>query len=328
MSHPRISLALEPQGLQLGEGTVGVFGPRIDTDLSDLPKAQCQLITGFKPDYDFFAARGYQCQTAPEGAFAASIVFLPRAKKLAYALIAQAVALTNGPVLVDGQKTDGVDSVMKALRKRAPLMGTISKAHGKLFWFEAPLDLQDWAAPAHQQIEEGFVTAPGVFSADGIDPASRLLLDALPAKPGKLLADFGAGWGYLSRHLLTLDKVKSVDLVEADHAALCCARQNVQDERATFHWADATQWRSPRKLDAVIMNPPFHTGRAAEPSLGQAFIASAAANLAPNGDLWLVANRHLPYETPLARFFMDVKEIAGDNRFKVLHAARVLRSPR
>ncbi|MEC7963135.1 MAG: methyltransferase, partial [Pseudomonadota bacterium] len=47
-----------------------------------------------------------------------------------------------------------------------------------------------------------------------------------------------------------------------------------------------------------------------------------------SGQLWLVANRQLPYETSLAEFFLDVKEIGGDNRFKVLHAARRRRSGR
>ena len=74
------------------------------------------------------------------------------------------------------------------------------------------------------------------------------------------------------------------------------------------------------------MNPPFHTGRAAEPALGQAFIANAARLLKPAGQLWLVANRHLPYETPLNEAFASLTEVAGDNRFKILHAARPRRS--
>ena len=75
-------------------------------------------------------------------------------------------------------------------------------------------------------------------------------------------------------------------------------------------------------LDAVVMNPPFHVGRKADPALGRAFIAAARRVLKPSGALWLVANRHLPYETALEAHFRNSDEIAGDGRFKILHATR------
>ncbi|MBR9652168.1 class I SAM-dependent methyltransferase [Thalassovita aquimarina] len=327
MSHPRLALALEA-GLDIAEGRIGVFAPRADTDISDLPKARCQIVTGFKPDYDRFTAQGFDCATQAEGRYAASIVFLPRAKQLARAMIAEAAALTEGPVVIDGQKTDGVDSLLKEVRKRAEVLSVLSKAHGKLFWFAAGSGFEDWAASEPSVIEDGFITRPGVFSADGIDPASKLLASALPEKLSGHLADLGAGWGYLSRAVLQRAGVKSLALVEADYAALECARANLDDERVQFHWADATTWRSDRKLDGVVMNPPFHTGRTAEPDLGRAFIAAAARNLAAHGELWLVANRHLAYETTLAELFADVKEVDGDNRFKVLYARRPSRKSR
>jgi 16S rRNA (guanine1207-N2)-methyltransferase len=127
---------------------------------------------------------------------------------------------------------------------------------------------------------------------------------------------------------LTREAVEELHLVEASHTALECAKSNVQDKRAQFHWADARGWKAPGPLDGVVMNPPFHTGRAAEPALGQAFIATAARLLTPSGKLWLVANRHLPYETVLAEKFAKVEELAGDNRFKVLLAERPRRSRR
>lgn len=335
MSHPRLSLALDGGGIEFGAGRIAVFGARSDVDLRDLPKAQVQLITGFKPDVDLFTGQGWDVVTAATGRFETAIVFLPRAKKLAKALIATAAQLCDGAVLVDGVKTEGIDSLLKEIRKIGEVEGVVSKAHGKLFWFR-DLDLTAWHQPARLTVAGSgsgsdtgdFVTAPGVFSADGIDPASQLLVDALPEKLGKHLADLGAGWGYLSRHLLARDGVKSLALVESDHRALACAQDNITDARASFYWADATKWRSDRLLDGVIMNPPFHTGRAAEPQLGQAFIATAARNLAPSGQLWLVANRQLPYEQTLAQLFLDVKEFGGDNRFKLLHAMRPRRAAR
>jgi len=325
----RLPLALE-SGLVLPEGArIAVFAPRMGDDLSALTGAPVHVITGTKPDHDYFAGLGFACNTAPEGRYGASVVCVPRAKELARALIAQAASVTDGPVIVDGLKTDGIESALKACRKAADgVSGPINKAHGKLFWMDSAPDLSAWMSPEPSEIEGGFVAAPGVFSADAVDGASEALVAELPEALGGHVIDLGAGWGYLSAMALSREKISQIDLVEADHAALDCARRNVADARARFYWEDALRWRPEALADTVLMNPPFHTGRTADPKLGQAFIRAAAGMLKPAGALWMVANRHLPYETVLAEAFGELREVAGDNRFKVLHARRPSRARR
>lgn len=324
MIDARLELALGGGGLDLPEdGLIGVFRPHIDADLDGFPPDRCLIIHDFKPFHDAWAERGFQVAHAPDEHFAATIICLPRAKQEARSLIAQACELSDGIVVVDGQKTDGIDSILRDMRGRVTVHGPISKAHGKMFWIDAPAAdcFADWAA-GPTQADGGFWTAPGVFSADGVDLASALLVEALPDKLGKEVTDLGAGWGYLSAHVLTRPEVTNVHLVEAGHLALECARHNVTDERAKFYWEDATKWQPPHRMDTVVMNPPFHTGRAAEPQIGQAFVAAAARVLAPQGQLWMVANRHLPYEVELKKRFAHVEEIGGDARFKLFRAAR------
>jgi 16S rRNA (guanine1207-N2)-methyltransferase len=147
----------------------------------------------------------------------------------------------------------------------------------------------------------------------------------LPARLGPLVADLGAGWGYLSRAILAREGVTEVHLIEADHAALDCARQNVTDPRARFHWADTTVHAPGIAFDTVVTNPPFHVTRAADPALGRSFVEAARRLLAPRGDLWLVANRHLPYETALRSAFREVAEIGDDPAFKLFHASHPVR---
>ena len=315
----RLELALA-SGLDLTT-PVSVLGPTPDHDLSALPP-DTEVVQPYRPWHDHFAARGFHTVAQSDAPCSDAVVFLPRAKALARAMVAEACRRASGQVVVDGAKTDGIDSLLKDIRKRVAVEGPLSKAHGKIFWFRADAaDFSDWTPPADQRVA-GFRTAPGVFSADGVDPASALLLTALPKKPGKVIADLGAGWGYLSAGILAREGVRALHLVEADHVALTCARANIDDPRASFHWADVLSWQAPERLDCVVMNPPFHTGRAAEPSLGQGFIAAAARNLTGSGQLWMVANRHLPYEAALNERFQQVDEVAGDNRFKVFHASR------
>ncbi len=328
MTHPRLSLALE-SGLSLPDAArIAVFAPRVGMDLAPLAAEQCHVITGMRPDFEDFEARGFTCDVVPEGRYGAALIAIPRAKAEARALIALAASVTDGPVIVDGTKTDGIESVLKDMRKRTTVSGPISKAHGKLFWLDATADLSDWVPGARPLVEDRFVTAPGVFSADGIDPASRYLADHLPPQIGAHVVDLGAGWGYLSARVLDRDSIAQIELVEANHTALECARQNVTDPRARLHWADALRWEPDARPDTVIMNPPFHTGRSADPKLGTAFIAAAARMLKPQGQLWLVANRHLPYERSLAETFAETVEIAGDTKFKLLHARRPTRQRR
>ena len=324
MRSARLSMALETGALSLPtEGRIAVYGPRLGDDLSASPRDRVVALTGFKPDHDHFAALYSVTPAAP---YAAAIVCLPRSREAARALIARAAAEVGpgGWVAVDGQKTDGIDTALKDLRGRVDLSDSLSKAHGKLAFFPVGPDLSDWSA--RPSLVDGFQTLPGVFSADGADPGSVLLAASLPEKLGGKIADLGAGWGFLAAAILQRPGVKRLDLVEAEADALACAKANITDPRARFHWADATAWRPETLLDAVVMNPPFHTGRTAEPALGAAFIRAARRMLAPDGSLWLVANRHLPYDAVLAECFLEVRDVAGDSRFRVIQAIKPRRA--
>ena len=327
----RLTRALD-EGLRVPpSGPIAVLRPHGQESFAPLPRDRLHMIQGFRPDHDALQAAGYRTATAPQGRYAMALVCLPRAKAAAQGLIAQAAALTDGPVLVDGQKQDGVDSILRAVRKRAPVQGVTARAHGKLFWFTPEgAALDDWAA-SPQRLDapdaRGFITLPGVFSADGVDPASRLLAAHLPATLGRRVVDLGGGWGYLAAQALCRDGPEVLHLVEAEHDALDCARQNLADPRVQFHWADALAFTLPGPVDTVLCNPPFHTGRSARPDLGRAFIARAARLLSPKGALWLVANRHLPYEADLKTHFRDHAIEAQTPAFRVWRATAPRHSP-
>ncbi len=317
----RLSLAADA----IPSGPVIVFGAGRDVDLSALGPARTHIVQDSKPDVVFWESCGFR--VSPElGDLSAeaAIVCIPRSKAQARDYIAQACRAAP-LVFVDGLKTSGIESLLKEIKRRRPLLGVMSKAHGKLAWFEGGSAFADWRAQS-ALLEGRWQVLPGVFSADGVDPGSRLLGDNLPDLTGSG-ADLGAGWGYLSARLLeTSPGIDALHLVEAQKRSLDCAEANVADPRAHMHWADVTKWQPPQKLDFVVMNPPFHIGRSAEPALGMAFIQAAARMLNPRGSLYLVANRHLPYEAELAARFKQVEEFGGDNRFKLLRGSGLSRA--
>ncbi|RWR28589.1 class I SAM-dependent methyltransferase [Sinirhodobacter populi] len=328
MTHPRLSLALDAPDALPAAGRIALFRPTAQTDLSDLPAGRLHAVQGFRPDFDALTARGIDTAPEAECPYAAAVVFLPRSKAEARALLALAceTVVPGGPVWVDGLKTDGVDSVLKDLRGRLPVSDPIAKAHGKIFRFLAtPGGLAGWEAQPLEALP-GFVTMPGVFSADGVDRGSALLAACLPEALPARMADIGAGWGWLAAQVLAHRGVESLDLVEAEYAACECAKQNVQDPRARVLWADALTFRPENRYSAVVMNPPFHMSRNADPALGQAFIRAAAGMLSLSGTLWMVANRHLPYEDVLRACFHEVEEITPptgrDGAFRIVRAER------
>jgi len=306
------------------EGRALLVAPRPGAGIALFDPAQTVAVQTDAAAHEALVQQGIDTRTAVMGQFDTAIVRLDRARDRSRARIAAASgALSPGATLwIDGQKTDGVEAMLRELRGLAPVGEVISRAHGKLFAVTVPEG--DWlpagwtAAP--REVAPGFVTVPGVFSADGVDPASAMLAAALPARLPTRIVDLGAGWGWLAAQVLAREGVEAVHLVEADSEALDCARLNLRDPRAVFHWADATTFHLPEPVNGVVMNPPFHAGRAAEPGLGAAFIAAAAGLLTQAGRLWMVANRHLPYEAELARHFAQVSEFGGDGRFKLMTA--------
>ena len=144
-----------------------------------------------------------------------------------------------------------------------------------------------------------------------------------PPLAGRLsgrVADLGAGWGWLAQAVLAALARRSPSSTSTRPRRWRSTppAPTSTDPRARFHWTDVTPARPPASppYDAVIANPPFHQGRAAEPDLGAAFIAAAARILKPSGRLFLVANRQLPYEAVLAIAFRAVGEARRGRRLQ------------
>lgn len=169
-----------------------------------------------------------------------------------------------------------------------------------------------------------YQTQAGIFSSGHIDPGSQLLVDHLPKSIRGRVADLGAGWGFLSDQLLQhCPGIEQLDLYEADARALDCARLNLAHHQRSL----TTRWHDARKdLDgeyhAIVMNPPFHSGQQTDIDLGRAFIATAHRALRRNGELYLVANRQLPYESTLDQLGFRWRCPAQSDTFKLLFASK------
>ena len=121
-------------------------------------------------------------------------------------------------------------------------------------------------------------------------------------------------------------QAESVSLIDAHAASLEAAERNMlahhPNTSVSTHWLDLTQEMPPKGFDTIIMNPPFHTERMTNVDLGLAFIQKASQALKPGGRMFMVANRHLPYEDFLAKSFKHVTAVQSDSRFKIFAVFR------
>ena len=325
----------ETGALDMPAGGCIVYGAERDFRAPDGFAPAVKLVQGFRPDYLALERRGLDVAPQPSGeGYATALVLAGRHRGQNEAWLADAIrrVCPGGLVVVAGGKTEGVASLRKRLEKLMPLGGHLSKNHGVVFWLARGSEAEAFtdATIADQQaaplVDGRFEAASGMFSHDRIDAGSRLLAEAFSPKLTGVAADFCAGWGYLSIMLAERSSVSRIDLFEADHTSLEAARRNMArlapSLEARFRWCDLTSEIPERVYDLVVMNPPFHHGRAADPGLGQAMIGTAAAALKPRGRLLMVANRGLPYEALLKSSFAACETIAEDKAFRVYSAIR------
>jgi 16S rRNA (guanine1207-N2)-methyltransferase len=321
-------------------GPVLFLRAREGAAMRQFPLAQLVCEQSYKPFADELARGGLQvvADASETGVrYPLVLVLPPRQREEARALFARALSLCapGGIVVASITNNEGSKSGEADLKQLAGLGGSLTKNHCRVFWSK-PLDgvydaelLAQWTQlDASRPILGGrFTSRPGVFAWDRIDPASALLAEHFPADLAGKGADLGAGYGYLSTEVLSRSsKVFGLHLYEAEARALALAKQNLSvlgsQAALDYRWHDVTTG-VPEHYDFIVSNPPFHTqSRADRPDVGRRFIAVAAEALKPGGRLYLVANRHLPYEAVLNASFGEVRVLGDRDGFKVIEAIK------
>lgn len=280
------------------------------------------------------------CSEAPPRApYALAIVHLPKQVEEAKYMIASALgALADDGIILVGAANDANGNRIEKWLKEAGVETTaLTKHKARAVWGRRPDALSEtigqWAAEGSSrpvEFEDGlsYRSQPGLFSWSRLDSGTALLLEHLPQNLKGVGADFGAGLGILSRHVLANNLgLNGWHVCEADARALAFSKQNLADLQAGgsvhYHWCDLTK-RSVAlpPLDIVVMNPPFHTGKKTEPQAGRDFIRTASAALKKGGRLYMVANAQLPYEEILSAEYASFRQLAHAKGFKIIEAVK------
>ncbi|GAA0642280.1 class I SAM-dependent methyltransferase [Brevundimonas lenta] len=233
---------------------------------------------------------------------------------------------TGGRLDVMAPKDKGGSRLKKELEAFGLEVGESAKAHHRRCVVLKPeqIDgLDEAVAGGAPRVVPGLEawSQPGVFAWDRVDAGSALLAKNLPPMKGKG-ADLGCGYGALATVALRSPAVTALRLIDLDRRAIEAAKKNVVDPRVTFEWADVRTAPTEGDLDFIVTNPPFHDGGAEDKRLGQNFIRQAAGMLKKGGVMWLVANRHLPYEAELNEAFKRMRMVADAGGYKLFEAVK------
>lgn len=169
---------------------------------------------------------------------------------------------------------------------------------------------------------------PGVFSRDGLDIGSHLLLSSLePHLKGKVL-DVGCGAGVLAAAIAKMSPKAKLTLSDVSAAALDSSREtlrinNIEGDVIASNVYSDIQGR----FDLIISNPPFHDGLQTSLQAAETLIRGAVRHLPIGGELRIVANAFLPYPNVLDAIFGGHDVVAQTGRFKVYRAILGRSSP-
>ncbi len=178
-------------------------------------------------------------------------------------------------------------------------------------------------------------TLPGVFSARGVDLASKLLLETLNGKShqkslewsGKKVLDIGAGSGVLA--VWAAQRGAKITALEEDLAGVLCIQNTLERNNLVGNVLHSDVGSAllesehfPEQFDVILSNPPFHVGESLILEVAAEFIALAGVRLKTGGELYMVANVFLPYEKHILAWG-QVSEVARSKGFKVLRGQKM-----
>ncbi len=266
-----------------------------------------------------------------------ALIFMPPGKRLLQMTISWLTSAmpVDGRIVVVGSKRSGVASAEQAMQPAMKQVHRLDTARhcvlisGAVTRDRRLFDLEEWnrlySLPVDgRQLQ--IASLPGVFSDGKLDDGTAQLLDHLqPGKPGRVL-DIGCGQGVIGAALAVSFPKTEVVMTDAHASAVASARRTVELNRlnnctvvtADLYGAAAGQF------DLIVTNPPFHQGGEIDRSTVGAMISAAAEHLTEDGSLQLVANRFLPYQRELSRYFREVTILHEDTRFRVWRASGIL----
>lgn len=179
-------------------------------------------------------------------------------------------------------------------------------------------------------LELQLVNHAAVFSSEGLDEGTRLLLQNFP-KIGpqvRTVIDLGCGNGILGLAAAKRAPEVEVYCVDESFMAVWSARESFRlnhlGGQGIFLCGDCLEDFEKESADLILCNPPFHFQNSQTLAIAWKMFDESLRVLRPGGELWVVANRHLGHPKALMDRFPTVKTAGINEKFVVLKAVKAV----
>ncbi|MFM9281657.1 class I SAM-dependent methyltransferase [Paenibacillus jiagnxiensis] len=169
-----------------------------------------------------------------------------------------------------------------------------------------------------------FVSDAGVFSKQGIDYGSRVLIEAIDFPENSEILDVGCGYGPIGLTAAKLAPAGRVTMIDINERAVELARENAERNRinnVTILQSDLFQAVLGKRFDVILTNPPIRAGKETVHSI----FNLAFDHLNDGGALWVVIQKKQGAPSAKAKLedlFPIVEEVTKDKGYRIFKATK------
>lgn len=165
----------------------------------------------------------------------------------------------------------------------------------------------------------------GVFSKNGVDYGSRVLINAMDLTGAKAILDVGCGYGPIGITAAKLVPDAMVTMLDINERAVELSRhnaiQNQVSSNTVIKQSDRLEAVKNQLFDVILTNPPIRAGK----EIVHSIFEQAYEQLRVGGSLWIVIQKKQgapSAKEKLSSMFKHVEEVTKDKGYRIFRAEK------
>ena len=168
-----------------------------------------------------------------------------------------------------------------------------------------------------------------LFSRDHLDIGARFFLTQFKHLPAaEKVVDLACGNGVLGIRYAQMHAEAKIQFTDESYMAMASTLDNYTSiighdlSAAKFITDDGLKQIADSSVNLVLCNPPFHQQHVTGEQIAMELFSQSKRCLQVGGELWIVANSHLDYQSKLKKLFGNCRVVDANKKFVVLRVVK------